>query len=143
MDLHYRLIMNSMKMVSLKYGPIIQNNLFLLITMVLLNAICVINMKKKQKYYSYSQLNTFYNCPQKYKIIYIDKIQNNNESIEAFAGKRVHETLEWLYSDLENNHFISFDRIADKFNNLWNQKWHDNIYVAKNPYKKNNVDYFI
>ena len=77
--------------------------------MVFLNVICVISMKKKQKYYSYSQLNTFNNCPQKYKIIYIDKIKSNNESIEAFVGKRVHETLEWLYSDLENNDFISFD----------------------------------
>ena len=109
--------------------------------MVLLNVICVISMKKKQKYYSYSQLNTFNNCPQKYKIIYIDKIKSNNESIEAFVGKRVHETLDWLYSNLENNDFVSFDRIVDKFNDLWNQKWHDCIYVAKNPYKKVNVDY--
>ena len=49
--------------------------------------------------FSYSQINTFSNCPQKYKLIYIDKIKKPHDSIEAFLGKVVHEVLEWIYKE--------------------------------------------
>ena len=52
--------------------------------------------------FSYSKINTFDSCPQKFKINYIDKVKNNNESIEAFMGKRVHEVLDWLYKESHN-----------------------------------------
>ena len=62
------------------------------------------------KTYSYSRLNTFKNCPHQYKIIYIDKIKKQDESIEAYMGKRVHETLEWLYLDCKlKNQYIGAD----------------------------------
>ena len=57
-------------------------------------------MNKINKYYSYSQINTFLNCPKKYKLIYIDKISIKKESIEAFIGKVVHEVLEWIYKEI-------------------------------------------
>tara|TARA_Y100000814_G_scaffold108980_1_gene77023 strand:+ start:1159 stop:1968 length:810 start_codon:yes stop_codon:yes gene_type:complete len=91
----------------------------------------------KKKYYSYSQLSTFKNCPQKYKIQYIDKVKNNDESIESFLGKRIHESLEWLYQKSKKDSFISFDRLSKKFVDIWNNSWHSNIYEAYNPYKKN------
>ena len=47
--------------------------------------------------FSYSKINTYKSCPQKYKIIYIDEVNIPNESIEAFMGKIVHSVLEWLY----------------------------------------------
>ena len=92
--------------------------------------------ESKKKYYSYSRLSTFENCPQKYKIQYIDKIKSNSEGIEAFIGKRVHESLEWLYENANQNNFISFDKLENKFDQLWIKKWHKNIYVAQNPYKR-------
>ena len=50
-------------------------------------------------YYSYSKLSTYLNCPQKYKLSYLDKIKKKEESIEAFIGKVIHEVLEWLYNN--------------------------------------------
>ena len=95
--------------------------------------------------YSYSKLSTFNSCPQKYKINYIDKVYNSSESIEAFMGKRVHEVLEWLYSQ-EGLHekYIVFDKLANKYNELWKEKWHNEIFVAlckydKLSYNKNSV----
>ena len=69
-----------------------------------------------KKKFSYSRLNTFSHCPQKYKIQYIDLISNDNESIEAYMGSRVHEVLESLYSidDLKNQ-YIPFDKLIDLF----------------------------
>jgi len=88
--------------------------------------------------YSFSKINTFKSCPQQYKIVYIDKIFNNSESIESFMGKRVHEVLEWLYSDKDlKNQFIVFDRLLEKYNKLWNENFHEDIFISKFKYNKN------
>jgi len=51
--------------------------------------------------YSHSKLSCYEQCPQKYKLQYIDKVETEiEESVEAFMGVRVHETLEKLYRDL-------------------------------------------
>ena len=93
-------------------------------------------MKTEKIIYSYSKLNSYSSCPQKYKIIYLDKTRNDNEGIEAFMGKRVHEVLEWLYSEEFKNSFVSFDAIMRKYNQLWNEKWHDNIFIARFKFDK-------
>ena len=41
--------------------------------------------------FSYSRINTYNQCPQKYKIQYIDKIYSSKNSLEAFMGKSVHD----------------------------------------------------
>ena len=60
--------------------------------------------------FSYSKLETYNKCPQKYKLTYVDKIDVKEESIEAFVGKIVHEVLEQIYS-LDNDAltFITFE----------------------------------
>ena len=86
--------------------------------------------------FSFSKINTYKNCPQKYKINYIDKIRKNHESIEAFMGKRVHEVLEWFYykNKAHPSNFYPFDILLKKYNDFWNSNWHDNIYLAKQSY---------
>ena len=79
--------------------------------------------------FSYSQLNTYSNCPQKYKLIYIDKMYKSHESIEAFMGKVVHEVLEWLYN--HKTQYCIWDNIEKKYNDIWSQKWHENIFIAQ------------
>ncbi|MGH9578498.1 MAG: PD-(D/E)XK nuclease family protein, partial [Terriglobales bacterium] len=56
--------------------------------------------------YSHSRLSTFEQCPQRYKFQYLDRLTPDFESIEAFLGSRVHDTLEKLYADLK------FDKVA-------------------------------
>ena len=93
--------------------------------------------KKINKYFSYSQINTFLNCPQKYKLIYIDDIKTLDESIEAYMGKIVHEVLEWMYNKKLN--YYVWDNIEDKYKEIWKKKWHSNIYIAtiRKKYSKN------
>lgn len=50
--------------------------------------------------YSHSKLETFENCPLRYKFAYIDRIKREEEGIEAFLGSRFHEVMEKLYKDL-------------------------------------------
>jgi len=86
--------------------------------------------------FSFSKINTYKNCPQKYKINYINKVRKNHESIEAFMGKRVHEVLEWFYYK-RNTHtasFYPFDILLEKYNDIWTNQWHNDIYLAKQNY---------
>jgi RecB family exonuclease len=47
--------------------------------------------------YSHSRLSSFVQCPLKFAWRYVWNAQSGAEGIEAFVGKRVHESLEWLY----------------------------------------------
>ena len=93
--------------------------------------------KISHNHLSYSQINTFVNCPHKYKLMYIDKIQSNSESIESYMGKIVHEVLEWMYN--ERKDYYIWDGIEDKYKEIWNNKWHSEIYIApiRRKYDKN------
>jgi putative RecB family exonuclease len=97
-------------------------------------------MNKSTKF-SYSRINTFNNCPQRYKIQYIDKIRKNDNSIEAFMGSRVHDVLENLYQTKSlDKKYISFDRLYNMYDDLWKQKWSDNIFISKYKFDKNNYN---
>jgi putative RecB family exonuclease len=50
-----------------------------------------------QETFSPSSLSCFENCPKQYHFRYIEPLEVDQEGIEAFVGKRVHEVLERLY----------------------------------------------
>jgi putative RecB family exonuclease len=109
-------------------------------------------MKKKQEYYSYSQVNTFINCPQKYKLTYIDRIKSKNEGVEAFVGKIVHEVLETIYKN--KIEYLIWDSVEAIYYEIWSKRWHDEIFYFNrtmlfgdnrfntHKYKKYNQAYF-
>ena len=83
--------------------------------------------------YSNSRLSTYENCPQQYKLKYIDHIKppEEEEGIEAFLGLRVHETLEKLYKELLLTKFNSLDESLQYYNSQWEKNWHENVVVTK------------
>jgi|TARA_B110000196_G_C21138660_1_gene662598 RecB family exonuclease len=81
------------------------------------------------KTYSYSQINTYKSCPEKYKLSYIDRLRKPDEGIEAFMGNRVHEVLEWVFKERANK-FTTFDKLTAKYDDLWLNAWHDRIFIA-------------
>ena len=95
----------------------------------------------KTQYFSFSQINTFYNCPERYKLLYINRIKKKHEGIEAFMGKIVHEVLEWIYKYKEG--YIIWDNIEDKYKELWSHNWHNYIFYSNiKKYNKNQKGYF-
>ena len=97
----------------------------------------------KTRHYSYSKINLFNSCSLKYKFIYIDKNYKIDESIEAFLGKMVHQTLEWIYMQkLKNNRsYYSLDSIIHFFKEQWEDNWHHSIRRFK-YIKQKKADYF-
>lgn len=81
--------------------------------------------------YSNSRLETFEQCPRKYKFRYVDNLRTDSEGIEAFVGKRVHETLEKLYRDLKLTKLNSLEDVLAFYENAWEKNWHGKVTVVR------------
>jgi putative RecB family exonuclease len=88
--------------------------------------------------YSNSKLGTFLQCRYKYKLQYVDKIKTDLESIEAFMGKLVHQTMEKLYKDLQFQKINSKKELLEYFDKIWNENWHDKVFIVKEDYNAEN-----
>ncbi|MBS3100093.1 PD-(D/E)XK nuclease family protein [Candidatus Pacearchaeota archaeon] len=82
--------------------------------------------------YSHSKISAFEQCPYKYKLHYIDKEKPEiPETIELFMGKRVHETLEKLYTDKKFKKLVSKATLLKFYNDIWEKEYSDDILVVK------------
>jgi len=89
--------------------------------------------------FSHSRLSCYEQCPQKYKMKYVDRVETEvEESIEAFLGVRVHETLEKLYRDLGYQKVNTLDELLDFFHSEWKKNWYDSIVIVKEEYGPEN-----
>ena len=89
--------------------------------------------------YSHSRLSCFEQCPQKYKLKYLDRVESEvEESIEAYLGSRVHETLEKLYRDLGYQKVNTLDELLVFFRKKWMENWDDSIIIVKEEYGPEN-----
>ena len=85
--------------------------------------------------YSHSRLSTFEQCPYKYKLKYINKIKTDiQDTIITFLGSRVHETLEKLYRDLDNQKKNTIDELLIFYNNQWKKYWSNDTVIVKTDY---------
>jgi putative RecB family exonuclease len=88
--------------------------------------------------YSHSKLATYENCPQKYKLQYIDRIElpEGGEGIEAFLGSRVHDVLEKLYKELILTKMNTLEDLLAFFKDEWDKNWHNNVVIVKKGFTK-------
>jgi len=90
--------------------------------------------------YSHSRLSTYEQCPYQYKLKYIDKIKTEKETIEAFLGSRVHDTLEWLYRQVNMEKIPSLKEVLKKYKEKWEKEFNDSIKITKDFSVKNYYD---
>lgn len=81
--------------------------------------------------YSPSKINTFRDCRLKYKYQYIDRLPSDIENIEAFRGKRVHETLEEFYRFIKDGSVKDLEWVLAKYEELWNKNYTDTVKIVK------------
>jgi len=81
-------------------------------------------------HYSYSQLNTFKDCPLKFKLQYLDHERTGVQNIESFLGDRVHETLNLLYRDLWDRRMNHLDDLLDFYRFKWKERWHTGLRIV-------------
>lgn len=89
--------------------------------------------------YSYSRLSAFENCPLQFKLSYIDRVEVEwEDTVEAFMGSRVHETLENLYRELMLSKHSSLDDLLGFYRDKWDREWNDNIKIVREEYTQEN-----
>lgn len=89
--------------------------------------------------YSHSRLSCYEQCPQKFKFQYIDKIETEEEeTVEAFLGIRVHEALEKLYRDLQYQKKDTLEELFVWLRQQWQEHWSDDIIIVNTEYSPEN-----
>ncbi len=89
--------------------------------------------------YSHSRLSAFETCPLQYRLRYVDKIKiDESETIEAFMGSRVHETLEKLYKDLRLSKPNSLEELLSFYDDVWLKNYSEDIRIIKKSYTPQN-----
>lgn len=91
---------------------------------------CVHPLEVVMALYSHSRLESFGQCRLKYKFTYIDRIRREEESIEAFLGRRFHETMEKLYAELPFR-TATADDLKVYFSDLWEKNFGDQVYIIR------------
>jgi putative RecB family exonuclease len=81
--------------------------------------------------YSHSKLETFRQCPLKFKFRYIDCLETGIVGVEAFMGSRVHEMLQKLYEDFEADKALELRQLLEFYESSWREKWHDRVRIVK------------
>lgn len=90
--------------------------------------------------YSHNRLSCFEQCPLKYRMRYIDKIESPiDNTIENFLGIKVHQVLEKLYLDINNNNKVQLNDFLTYLDKIWNETWNEKIKIVK---KNHSVDYY-
>lgn len=84
--------------------------------------------------YSYSKLESFDQCALKYKYHYIQRLEGDRETIEAFMGSRVHETFEMLYKDVAVTKLNPVEELLAYYDAQWEKHWTDRVVVVKQEY---------
>ena len=83
-------------------------------------------------FYSHSRLSCYEKCPFQYKLKYVDRVRAPlGTSIEAFVGSMVHDSLEWLYRLARDGRVATRGEVAEKYQELWEEKWKDDIRIIK------------
>jgi len=82
--------------------------------------------------YSHSRLSCFEQCPKKFELKYLLKVKvPEKQSIEAFMGGKVHETLEKLFVDLQHTKKNELKALLDYFEKVWKEDWRESILITK------------
>jgi len=80
--------------------------------------------------YSYSRIKRFGKCPLAYRFEYIDKVEIEEfDTIEAFMGSMVHESLDVFYGEALKGAIMPLDSLLSFYSDLWKEKIHPGVVV--------------
>ena len=94
------------------------------------------------KIYSHSKISSFEQCPLKFKLKYIDRLKPDIEkTIEAHLGSCVHDSLEWLYTQIKNyQNTPLLDKLIEYFSTKWQKEMTQDTVIIKQDMTEK--DYF-
>lgn len=84
--------------------------------------------------YSYSRLNQFDNCPFAYNLHYNEGYRSPYTTIEAFMGSMVHETLELLYTKLQDDEILPLEELLGFYEAKWFDSYDPGLTINNSRY---------
>ncbi len=84
--------------------------------------------------YSISRIRTFDDCPLRYRYRYIDRIETEEETVEAFLGRRVHEALQELYGFVKNGVVKPPEWLLETYERLWDKNLTPDVKIVRSDY---------
>ncbi|MEK6859271.1 MAG: PD-(D/E)XK nuclease family protein [Nanoarchaeota archaeon] len=85
--------------------------------------------------YSHSRLCAFEQCQFKFKLKYIDKLQPEIEkTVEAYLGEKVHDALEWLYSQILIKITPDIEDLIGYYAKSWSKDFNEEIRIVNNHF---------
>jgi len=86
--------------------------------------------------YSNSRIGAYENCPMQFKYKYIDRIKPEEEfeTVEAFMGSRVHESMEKLYTYVKMQKEFSLENLLAYYEKLWGKNWSEDVQIIKKEF---------
>lgn len=84
--------------------------------------------------FSPSKLDTYSNCPRRYRYRYVDKIKREGTSVEAFVGTCVHSAFESLYEGLLHGKTLSLEETLAVFEAGWKEGWSEKVAIRDKQY---------
>lgn len=87
--------------------------------------------------YSHSGLESYEQCPLKFKFRYIDGLKEG-EGIEGFLGQRVHETIHHIYTKAIEGQVLTLKQAISYYEELWKKKYNKEIRIVKKHFSSEN-----
>ncbi len=88
-------------------------------------------MTDNKTVYSQSRLSSFDDCKLKYKYHYIDRLESDIDTIEAFRGSVVHKVLEELYKLVKAGTIKPLEWAVGLYDDTWKKNYHENVKIVK------------
>ncbi len=81
--------------------------------------------------FSFSRLKTFHQCPARYRLRYLKGLNEVFRSIETRLGSAVHEALEWLYRERDEDRSPDVAAALECFDDAWRSGSGDEVVVVR------------
>jgi RecB family exonuclease/ribosomal protein L37AE/L43A len=88
-------------------------------------------MAARAPVYSYSRLVALDKCPRVYEYRYVLRKREAFQSVEAFMGQTVHETLAWLYAERDGARAPTESQAQERFDADWDARLSPRVRVVR------------
>jgi putative RecB family exonuclease len=84
--------------------------------------------------FSPSKLDTYRDCPRRYRFRYVDGIRRRVETVETLLGSCVHKALEELYAGLIHGREYTLEETLAVFDREWAAGWSETVVNRRQQY---------
>lgn len=72
--------------------------------------------------YSFSRVTTFEQCARRFRYRYLDGVKEGFQGVEAFMGRQVHASVEWLFDEREQGRVRGLEETVAHYCDGWDRK---------------------